>query len=50
MLYNPKIKNELKRLPNITKGNTLIKDYESLNFSLHSHPMALLRHILNKKY
>tara|TARA_Y100001968_G_C19270799_1_gene674135 strand:- start:77 stop:1024 length:948 start_codon:yes stop_codon:yes gene_type:complete len=36
-------------LPNVTLGNELIKDYSSLNFSLKSHPMVLLRSIINKK-
>lgn len=38
------------QLPKITMGSELIKDYSTLNFSLRSHPMALLRQILNKKY
>ena len=41
---------QLNELPNTTLGSELLKDYNALNFSLRSHPMALLRHILNTKY
>ena len=43
-------KNELSKIPNTTIGNELLRDYKSLNFSLRSHPMALLRNVLNRKY
>ena len=38
------------KLPSTTTGNELLKDYNALNFSLRTHPMALLRHILNTRY
>ncbi len=43
-------KNGTTKLPNTTIGTELLKDYKSFNFSLRSHPMALLRQILNTKY
>ncbi len=36
------------KLLNVTTGGELIKDYISLDFSLQSHPMALLRNVINK--
>ena len=50
MLSDNNTKNEMVKLPDITIGSKLLKDYKSLNFSLRSHPMALLRHILDTKY
>ena len=50
MLSDSNTKNEMVKLPDITIGSKLLKDYKSLNFSLRSHPMALLRHILDTKY
>ena len=38
------------KLPSTTTGNELLKDYNALNFSLRTHPMALLRHMLNTRY
>ncbi len=49
-LANANTKNKLIKLPNATLGNNLLKDYKSVNFSLRSHPMALLRDLLNTKY
>ena len=40
---------QLTKLPSMTIGNELIKDYNSLKFSLRSHPMKLLRNIINKE-
>ena len=35
-------------LPKIAEGDNIIKDYNTLNFTLRCHPMALLRPILNQ--
>ena len=49
-LTNANTINKSVKLPNSTLGNNLLKDYKSVNFSLRSHPMALLRDVLNTKY
>ena len=49
-LANANTINKSVKLPNSTLGNNLLKDYKSVNFSLRSHPMALLRDVLNTKY
>ena len=49
VLYNTAYMKQLTKLPSMTIGNELIKDYNSLKFSLRSHPMKLLRNIINKE-
>ena len=42
--------NQQSALQNFEEAQKGVKDYKSVNFSLRSHPMALLRDVLNTKY
>ena len=47
-LEGENIKEKKIILPKIAEGDNIIKDYNTLNFTLRCHPMALLRPILNQ--